>query len=85
MLSDSLFEACEEIWKAVHHYDYSSYHKNELITAITEMAYITYQLDRMKTGIWTKDDMRKYVLERWNSGLSPEEWYEQVEKKQSKT
>lgn len=82
MLSDSLFEIVEKLWEEIRHYEYSDSYKNELINAITEMAFITYQLDRMKKDIiWTKEDMRKYVTDRWDSGLDAEEWFEKPYKR----
>lgn len=67
MLSDSLCDACEEIWSAVQNYEYCEDYKDDIVDALTNLNFIVYKLDRMKDDCkLSKKDIRKNVLKRWS-------------------
>ena len=67
MLSDSLFEAAEEIWDAVQRYDYAREFKDELIEMLTDMRFLQYKLDTPNFDHkLTREDIRLIVLQTWD-------------------
>lgn len=66
MLSDSLFEVCQQIWRAKDDYEYSEDHKKEMINALTELNFVIYKLDRIKEDCTlSKEDIRSIVTKQW--------------------
>lgn len=72
MLSDSLFEACEEIWEAVKRYSYSNNHRVEISKAIETLSMIVWHHDRMEADRTPEkkriaiDSIRQEINRRWN-------------------
>lgn len=72
MLSDSLFEATEEIWEAVKRYGYSDGHRKEISEAIESLLLVVWHHDRIaadrtpekkRIGI---DAIRQEINRRWD-------------------
>ena len=67
MLSDTICEACEDIWQGIQDYDYSEEFKEQLVTALVELSMIVYRLDHLeKDCTMTKKEMRELILKRWS-------------------
>ena len=45
MLSDSIFEALENLWEAIRHYEYADSYQERLIDGIVELALVVESLD----------------------------------------
>lgn len=70
-LSDSLFEACETIYDSVRSYEYSDDYQKEMISALVELEYIGYKLDRLpQDQIWGRKEVREnIVLPKWRAAV----------------
>jgi hypothetical protein len=74
MFSDSLFEVIQEIWKAVHNYEYSDDFKSDIINAVTDLRYIQYQLDTpYQQNITQKKHIKKLVEKMWDRAVAARE------------
>ena len=69
MLSDSLFETLEALWKDIRHYTYSDAYRAQLIDGITELALVIETLDYpddARPMELRRRIMREKMEARWN-------------------
>ena len=70
MLSDSIFEALEDLFQAVENYDYSVDFKDELIEAMTILRTIQWKLDHIeKIDAWARKKIDESVCNEFNEAL----------------
>jgi hypothetical protein len=67
MLSDSVFECIEDMWKAIENYDYVDHsdHKEQLIETLTEMRYLLHRLDAFDRPLQDRSYIKKIIEDEW--------------------
>ena len=67
MLSDSIFQAIEDILTSINEYDYSIEHKKHIITALSNLYMVQWRLDRLEIDFnSTIYDARRFATEQFN-------------------